>query len=61
MLFVLSCKTWNVTKPGAWLARCPPGAQQSQGFSPNLSTALQVLQSQLAGTVTHRQGSVQAG
>ena len=30
MLLVLSCKTWNVVRPGAWLARPPPGAQQSQ-------------------------------
>ena len=35
MLFVLLCKTWNVVKPGAWLARLPPGAQ-SQDFSPIL-------------------------
>ena len=28
MLFVLSCKTWNVVKPGAWLARPPSRAQQ---------------------------------
>ena len=37
MLFVLLRKTWNVVKPGAWLARLPPGAQQSQDFSPILS------------------------
>ena len=37
MLFVLSCKTWNIVKPGAWLARPPPGAQQSQNSSPILS------------------------
>ena len=53
MLFVLSCKIWDVTKPGAWLARSPPGAQQSQDFSPVLSTALQVLYSQLAGSHSH--------
>ena len=53
MLFVLSCETWDVTKPGAWLARSPPGAQQSQDFSPILSTALQVLYSQLAGSHSH--------
>ena len=59
MLFVLSCKTWNVAKPGAWLARPPSGAQQSQDFSPILSVVLKVLHSQWA--VTHSQGSVQAG
>ena len=37
MLFVLSCKAWNIIKPGAWLARPPPGAQQSQNSSPILS------------------------
>ena len=26
MLFVLSCKIWNVGKPGAWLAKLPQGA-----------------------------------
>ena len=36
-LFVLSCKTWNFVKPGAWLAWPPPGAQQSQESSPILS------------------------
>ena len=36
MLFVLSCKTWNV-KPGAWLARPLAGAQQCQDWSPVLS------------------------
>ena len=35
MLFVLSCKTWNVVKPGAWLASAPPGAQESQDLSPS--------------------------
>ena len=48
---VLLCKTCNVVKPGAWLARPPPGAQQSQDFSPILTVVLQVLHSQQA--VTH--------
>ena len=52
---VLSCKTWNVTKPGAWLARPPLGAQQPQDFSPILSVALQVLPSQQAVTPSHSQ------
>ena len=34
MLSVLY-KTWNVVKPGAWLARPPPGAQQPQDFPPS--------------------------
>ena len=55
MLFVLSCKTWNVVKPGAWLARFPPGAQNP----PVLSVRLQVSHSQQA--VIHSQGRVQAG
>ena len=58
MLSVLY-KTWNVVKPGAWLARPPPGAQQPQDFSPILSMALQALHSQQA--VTPSQDSVQAG
>ena len=37
MLFLLSCKTRNVVKPGAWLA---PAVQQSQNSSPVLSTSL---------------------
>ena len=49
MLFVLSYKTWNVAKCGAWLARPPSGAQQSQDSSPILSKVLQVLRSQQAG------------
>ena len=44
-LLALSCKTWNVAKPGAWLLRPPPGAQQSQDSS-LLSVELQVLHSQ---------------
>ena len=46
MLFVLLCKTWNVVKPGAWLARPPPGSQQSQDFPHILPMVLQVLHSQ---------------
>ena len=53
ILLVLSCKTWNVAKPGAWLARPRPGAQQSQDPSPILSTVLQVLLSQQAVTHSH--------
>ena len=50
----LSCKTWNVTKPGAWSARPPPGAQQSQDFSLILSLVLQkVLHSQRVVTPSH--------
>ena len=33
MLFVLSCKPWNVVKPGAWLTRVLPRAQQFQDLS----------------------------
>ena len=36
MLFVLSCKTWNVIKPGPWLA---PAVQQSQNSFPILPTS----------------------
>ena len=56
---MLMRKTWNVFKPGAWLASSPPEAQQSQDSSPVLSMMLPVLHSQRA--VTHSQGSVQAG
>ena len=28
MLFILLCKTWDVVKPGAWLARLLPGGTQ---------------------------------
>ena len=55
MMFVLSCKTWDVVKPGAWLARAPPGAQQSQDSSPILYTVLQVLHSQKGVTHSHSQ------
>ena len=48
LLFVLSYKAWNAAKPGAWLARPPPGSQQSQDFFPILSMVLQVLHSQQA-------------
>lgn len=37
MLFVFSCKSWNVAKPGARLVRPPPGAQQFQDLPPILS------------------------
>ena len=40
MLFVLSYKDWNVVKPGAWLVRAPPGAQESQDLFPILSMRL---------------------
>ena len=56
--FVLSCKTWNIVKSGAWLARPPPEAQQFQYYFPILSVMFQVLHSQQA--VTPSQGSVQA-
>ena len=50
----LPCKTWNATKPGAWSARPPPGAQQSQDFSLILSLVLQkVLHSQRVVTPSH--------
>ena len=39
-------ENWNMAKPGAWLARPPPGAQLSQDSSPILSMGLQVLHSQ---------------
>ena len=45
MLSVLLCKTWNVAKSGAWLARPPPRAQQPEDFSLILSQVLQVLHS----------------
>ena len=44
-LLALPWKTWNVAKPGAWLARPPPEAQLSQDSSPVLSMGLQVLHS----------------
>ena len=52
------CKTWNIVKSGAWLARPPPEAQQFQYYFPILSVMFQVLHSQQA--VTPSQGSVQA-
>ena len=49
MLFVLSCKTWNVAGAwglvGAWLARPPLGVQGPQDSSLILSKVLQVLHS----------------
>ena len=39
-------ETWNVVKPGTWLARPPPGAQQFKDLSPVLSMVLKVLHSQ---------------
>ena len=53
MLFVLSCKTWNVAKPRAWLVRSPSGTQQSQDSSPILYKVLQVLHSQQAVIHSH--------
>ena len=61
ILFVLLWKTWNVVKTGLWLARHPPGAQQSQNSSPILSKVLQGLPSQQVVTHSYSQGSVQAG
>ena len=55
ILLVLSCKTWNVAKPGAWLARPPPGAQQSQDPFPILSVVLQILHSQQEVIHSHSQ------
>ena len=43
----------NVVKPGAWLARHPPGAQQSQNSSAILSKVLQGLPSQQAVSHSH--------
>ena len=50
VLLVLSYKTWNIVKPGAWLARPSLGAQQSQDSSPILSMMLPVLHSWQAVT-----------
>ena len=37
MLFILSCKTWNVVvKPGAWLARAPSSGSTISKFFPHL-------------------------
>ena len=57
MMFALSCKTWDVVKPGAWLARAPLRAQQSQDSSPIFYMVLQVLLSQKA--VAHIQGMLE--
>ena len=43
MLFVLSYKTWNAAKPGAWVTRPAPGVHQSQDSSPIISRVLRVL------------------
>ena len=57
MLLVLSCKIWNVAKPGAWLTRGPPGTQPLQdSFSVMVQQGLYSQQE-----VTHSQGSAQAG
>ena len=57
MLFVLLSETWNIAKPGAWLARLPPGTQPFQDSSSVM--VQQGLYSQQE--VTHSQGSIQAG
>ena len=49
----LSCKTWQVDKPGAWLPRTPPGDPQVSRFLPQLFYGV----ASLALTA----GSVQAG
>lgn len=65
-LILLSCKTWNIAKSGAWLARPPQAAQQSQISFPILS----MLQACKSCTCTHSrqsllvtpsQGSIQSG
>ena len=48
ILFVLSCKTWNVVKPGAWLTTPTPRTQKFQDLSPILSMVPQVLPSHRA-------------
>ena len=53
MLFVLLYKTWNAVMPGVWLARQPPGSQQSQDFSPILSMELHVLHLEQAVTPSY--------
>ena len=35
ILFVLSCKTWNVAKPGAWMARSPAQGLNNLKISPH--------------------------
>ena len=44
----LSCKTWNVVKPGAWLTTPTPRAQKCQDLSPILSMVPQALHSHQA-------------
>ena len=61
MLFVLLCKTWNIVKPGAWLARPSPGSHQSQDFSLILSMVLQGLHSQQVVTHSHSQSGQRPG
>ena len=56
MLYVLSCKTWNVVKTGASVATpLFRGSQQSQDLSPTLSMVLQVLHSQQVVIHNHSQ------
>ena len=52
---VLLHKTWNVVNPGAWLVRPPPGAQQSQDFSPISSMVLHILHTMQAVTRRYSQ------
>ena len=58
---VLFCKSWNVVTSWEWLARPPPGAQQSQDSSPILSMVLQILHSQHAVTHSHSQSEQRPG
>ena len=63
ILFVLSYKTWNAAKPGAWLTRSPPGGQQSQDSFPHLihsSASLELTAGSHSQSILS-QGSVQAG
>ena len=46
VLFVLSCRSWDVVDPLAWLARHSPGAQQFQDSLSVLSMVLLGLHSQ---------------
>ena len=55
MLFVLWCKTWNVVKPGTWLVRASPWAQQFQDLSPILSMVPQDFHSQQIVRAVSRQ------
>ena len=61
MLFVLSCKTWNVVKPEAWLARPPSGAQPSQNSSPLLSASLALTAGSHSRSLTDQAVSWQFG